>query len=81
MTKRTSVYDRLTKHLTSLANRRVGGTVTADDAQRVLDRWNYRGERQVIGNVLRTRFTSVGFARSTVKSNRSRTIRVWTPAA
>lgn len=73
-----SVATRLTNHLVSLANRRTTKTVTADDAQRILDRWNYRGRRSVIGGVLRNpTFRSVGYTRSKVPSNRDRTIRVW----
>lgn len=74
---RTSVATRLTNHLLSLANRRSTGTVTSDDAQRILNRWNYNGNRNVIGGILRSNFRSVGFTRSTVPTNKDRTIRVW----
>ena len=69
------VAARLTRKLVSVARR--NGVVTADDAQRYLDRINYTGSRALIGAVLRNSFTSVGNTRSKVPSNRSRTIRVW----
>lgn len=69
--------DRLVRHLTGLANRRSTGTVTSDDAQRILNRWHYTGNRNLIGGVLRRNFKSVGYTRSAVDSNKSRTIRVW----
>lgn len=76
-----NTVDRLTKHLLSLANRRTTKTVTSDDAQRILDRWNYDGSRNVIAGVLRSKFKSVGFTRSAVPTNKSRTIRVWKAVA
>lgn len=69
--------DRLVRHLTSLAARRGSHTVTSDDAQRILNRWNYTGNRNLIGGVLRQNFRSVGYTRSKVESNKDRTIRVW----
>ena len=67
----------LVKQLTTLGKRRKTRTVTSDDAQRLLDRVGYPGNRNLIGGVLRSHFKSVGFTRSTRPSNRGRTIRVW----
>ena len=74
-----TITQKLVKHLTSLAGRRANGVVTADDAQRVLNRWNYRGNRSFIGGALLGNFKSVGYTRSITPTNRDRTIRVWKP--
>lgn len=73
----SKVADRLSKQLTSLAKRR-GTGVTADDAQRLLDRWKYRGGRNFIGGVFRSKkFRANGYTQSKLPSNKKRAIKVW----
>lgn len=72
----------VTKYLTTLAKRRIkkGEGVTADDAQRYLDRVGYVGSRSFIGGLLRKpKWRSRGFTHSKIPSNHGRTIRVWLP--
>ena len=70
------------KYLTTLAKRRIkkGEGVTADDAQRYLDRVGYTGNRNFIGGLLRKpNWRSRGFTHSKIPTNHGRTIRVWMP--
>lgn len=73
------IQDRLFSALTRVADRK--GVVTADDAQRYLDRIDYRGNRTVIGSVLRRpNFRPRGYTKATTPSSKHRTIRVWAAA-
>ena len=77
MNARTTLVGRLL----GIAKRRKTKTVTSDDAQRILDRLDYKASRNLIGGVLRSHFKSVGFVRSTRPSNKGRTVRVWKATA
>lgn len=69
----------IVRNLIKTASTRPNGTVTADDAQRYLNRRSYKGNRNFLGSLFKNNFRSVGYTHSEIESSRSRTIRVWKP--
>ena len=84
ITEDTNITAVTTKYLKSLAKRRAKTNkgITADDAQKYLDKIGYEGQRAFIGGILRKpNWRPRGFTHSKIKANHGRTIRIWMPTS
>ena len=86
MNKRNELVESLTRYLRGLARNRTTRVVTADDAQRFIDRKAKRTTQDTRISIIRSAlrepmFEAVGRTNSTREIARGRVITAWTPAA